>query len=119
MTTRTDYHYGTARELLARARASLEAGDLARASAKGWETAAQLVESVAEARGWPHDDPGDLHVAITRLSEEAGDEQLLRLFACASGLHTNFHEGWLTSQEVETGLNEVTELVETLDALVA
>ena len=119
MTMRTSSHHYTPRELLARAKAHLAKGDLVRASARGWEAAGRLVEAAAEGRGWPHDDHGDLHVAITRLSEEAGDEQLLRLFACASGLHTNFHEGWLTRQEVETGLNEVTELVETLDALVA
>ena len=119
MTARTDYHYDTARESLARARAHLAGGDLAQASAKGWEAAARLVESVAEARGWPHDDPGKLCAAINRLAKETGDKELHRHFACAIVLHTDSYEGWMERQNVADGLDQVAELVEKLEALVA
>ena len=119
MNPRTQYHNDTGHEFLAGARAQLAAGDLLQASEKGWGAAAQMVKAVAEARGWRHNGHRELHLTITRLSEEAGDERLRRLFAYANSLHTNFYEGWLTRQEVETGLDDVAELVETLDALLA
>ena len=46
--------YNTAsRQLLAQARAELDQGDIRQASEKGWGAAAQMVKTVAQARGWP------------------------------------------------------------------
>ena len=119
MTTPTISHGDTSRELLARAWACLEAGDLAQASAKGWEAAARLVEAAAAARGWAHDNPGDLHVAISRLSEETHDSQLISLFLVAASIEFNSHDDLMPRGLVASGLNQVAELVEKLEALAA
>ena len=119
MTTPTICHGDTGRDLLARARAHLDAGDLAQASAKGWEAAKRLVEAAAAARGWAHDNPGDLWVAINRLSDEAGDEQVCILFHPAVSLEFNSHDDLMPRGLVASGLDQVAELVEKLEALAA
>ena len=119
MTTRTDYHCDTGREFLGRARAYFDEGDLLQASEKGWGATAHLVKAAAEARGWRHNSHRDLHVTIDRLSEETGDAQLRDLFIAATALHTNFYEGLMPRRNVASGLNQVAELVEKLEALAA
>ena len=54
MTTHADHPTDTVSELLAKARACLAEGDLMQASANGWRAAEQMVEAVAEKRGWDH-----------------------------------------------------------------
>ena len=117
MTTRVQYHNTTGREFLAKARAHLATGDLLQASEKGWGAAAQMVKAVAESRGWRHKDHHSLYVAIDRLVVETGDPQLRVLFHSASSLHINFYEGWLTQGMVETGLEQVADLVDKLERL--
>ena len=117
MTQRTQHHDATGREFLARARAYLAEDDLLQASEKGWGAAAQMVKAAAEARGWQHNNHGDLYRAIDGLAAEADDPQLLRLFNSASALHMNFYEGWMPRSMVESSLTQVEDLVAKLDDL--
>ncbi len=81
------------REFLAKAYQELDE-DLPKASEKGWGAAAEIVKSIAEARGWEHHGHRQLQAVVNRLRNETGDEDLRRLFSIASDLHRNFYENW-------------------------
>ena len=117
MTTNGQQYRDTGHEFLERARIYLAEEDLLQASEKGWGAAAQMVKAAAESRGWRHRSHRDLHVAINRLSNETGDEEIGNLFDAANQLHTNFYEGWLPHETVDRNLSRVVTLVEKLDTL--
>ena len=94
MTTHADHPTDTVSDLLAAARACLAEGDLMQASAKAWGAAEQMVQAVAESRGWDHADRGDLYRAVGRLAEESPDQELRRLFLSANALDQNSYEGY-------------------------
>ena len=117
MVTRTQDHNETGRAFLARARDYLAEDDLLQASEKGWGAAARMVKAVAEQHGWSHNGHRDLYSAINRLAAETDDPHLRTLFDSASALHANFYEGWMPGEMVAASLDQVSELVEKLDAL--
>ena len=119
MTTRSAYHTETAATFLLKARSCLDEGDLLQASEKGWETAAYLVEAIAEQRGWPHAWEGDLFVAVNRIAAELEDGQLRRLFLSVSALHMNIYEGWFSEEMVADALGDVEEFTRRLDGATA
>ena len=116
MTTRSDYHTDTASEFLSKARAHLAEGDLLQASANGWRAAEQMVEAVAESRGWRHSSHGDLHRAVRRLAEGSSDQRLQRRFRSANALHENFYEGWMTEETVAAGIHDVEQFAAALES---
>ena len=119
MTTKVRYYNVTGRTFLAKARSYLAEDDLLQASEKGWGAAAQMVKSIAEARGWPHNGHHELWRVANRLVDETGDRDIRTAFTAAGALHTNFYEGWLPREHVEDCLTQVAELIsklETLDA---
>ena len=117
MTTKTRYYNATGRKFLTKAQAYLADNDLLQASEKGWGAAAQMVKSVAEARGWPHDGHHQLWRVVNRLVDETGDPNIRTGFGLAGNLHTNFYEGWLPRETVEDYLSQVEELVSKLEPL--
>ncbi len=117
MTLRTEYYSDTSRDFLAKARTYLAEGDLLQASEKGWGAAAQMVKCIAESRGWPHEGHRELWRAVNRLAHETGDREILTSFGLAGFLHTNFYEGWLTHEAVESHLSKVEELLGKLEGL--
>ena len=94
------------RRLLAQAREDLYLGDTRQASAKGWQAAAQLVQSVAAQRGWEHHDHAALYRVIRDLTYETGNAALRRLFAVAVSLEANYyeHSGFLTVIPAQAGI---------------
>ena len=117
MVARTQYHNVTSREFLAKAWRYLAEDDMLQASEKGWGAAAQAVKAVAEARGWSHNGHRQLYTTIDRLVKETGDEDIRAGFSLAGALHTNFYEGWLSGEAVESHLDRTAALVEKLEAL--
>ncbi|MCY4621907.1 MAG: PaREP1 family protein [bacterium] len=117
MTLKTSYYNATGREFLARARSYLAEGDLLQASEKGWGAAAQMVKSVAEARGWSHNGHHQLWNVVNRLVEETADRDIRTAFSLAGTLHTNFYEGWLPRETVEDHLDQVADLLSKLEML--
>ncbi|MCY3580541.1 MAG: PaREP1 family protein [bacterium] len=107
----------TSQKLLVGARRHLAEGDLLQASEKGWGAAAQMVKSVAEARGWPHKSHHHLWRTISRLAKETGDAGIQTGFASASALHTNFYEGWMVVGNVVRYLDQVEDLLLKLESL--
>ena len=107
------------RDFLTNARQYLQEGDLVQASEKGWGAAAVMVKAVAEERGCPHRHHRLLYGIIEDLVDETGDEELSEFFHAASRLHYNFYEDWLRPQVVQRHLQQVGQLVEKLDLLLA
>ena len=86
------------------------------ASAKAWGAAEQMVQAVAESRGWDHADRGDLYRAVGRLAEESPNQELRRLFLSANALDQNSYEGWLTEASVAGGIDDVDQFAATLES---
>ena len=110
-----DFHIEASRRLLQQAGRELDAGDVLQASKKGWGAAAHTVKAIAEQRGWLHERHGHLFRVARRVADELEQPRIRDLFRYASSLHTNFYEGWLTEEDVETGLKEVRELLSLLE----
>ena len=110
MTTETKYR-SAATQLLQQARLELDAGDARQASEKGWEAAAQAVKSVAEIRGWEHDTEADLFLAVSRLSKETANDNLINLILVAGSLEINSHEDCQPNRMVAVGVEKVAEFV--------
>lgn len=95
MTTQAEYYSATSRDFFAQAEAALAQNDLLQTSEKGWGAAAEMVKSVADARGLPHEGHRELWRVVNRLTAETGDREIRTVFGLAGYLHTNFYEGWL------------------------
>ena len=106
-----------ARQLLAQGFDELAAGDSRQASEKGWGAAAQMIKAVAADRGWEHDSHAALYRIIDRLVKETGDNTIHRRFGMANALHQNFYENWGNADYVASGLADVRELLDKLEAL--
>ena len=116
MTTHADHPTDTVNELLARARTCLAEGDLMQASANGWRAAEQMVEAVAENRGWDHSTRSDLYRAVDRLAEELSDRRLGRLFRSANSLDQNSYEDDMPAATVAVGIDDVEQFAAALDS---
>ncbi len=103
------------RAFLSKAREQLEAGDLEQASEKAWGAAAVIVKAVAEARGLEHGKHGHLFGVVRVLAGETSDRELRGLFHVANGLHSNFYENWLDTDDVVEGLEDVERFVEKIE----
>ena len=103
------------RAFLSKAREQLEAGDLEQASEKAWGAAAVIVKAVAEARGLEHEKHGHLFGVVRVLARETSDRELRGLFHVANGLHSNFYENWLDTDDVVEGLEDVERFVEKIE----
>ena len=90
---------------------------LTQASEKGWGAAAQMVEAMAVLRGWDHNGHAPLFQAVRGVVEETGDGRISELFHIANSLHVDFYENGLPEELVQSGLDNVGELVEKLKQL--
>ena len=117
MTIKTRYYNVTGRDFLAKAHTYLAEDDLLQASEQGWGAAAEMVKSIAEARGWPHNGHHELWGVVNRLVDETGDRNIRTAFGLAGTLHTNFYEGWLPRETVGDFLAQIDELVSKLEGL--
>lgn len=112
-------YLAASRHLLAQACEELASGDIRQASEKGWGSAAQIVKSVAEQRGWEHRSHAALFDAVSLLVSETGDVEIRRLFHVASALHVNFYEDWDNAENVASGLDDVERFLDKLEPLAA
>ena len=115
MTTCTDEYAAMSRRLMEGAPVALEEGDLVQAAEKLWGTAAQMVKSVAETRGWPHGSHQELFRVTGLITQETGDLRMRDLFHISNSLHMNTYEHWMSGDDVEQGLQRVQELIEKLE----
>ena len=92
-------------------------GDLCQASEKGWGAASQMLKAMAYEQGWQHRRHNNLYEAVDRLMELTNDYEFRPLFAAAGELHTNFYEEFMEEDEVHTHLEQVTQFVNKIEAL--
>ena len=114
----TQKYRDDSRHLLAQARSELAAGDVRQASETGWGAAAQLLKVIAEQRGWEHERHRHFSRVASRLRAELGDGDLYRRFRVAEGLHENFYEDTLGTEDVALDLLDVERLLDTLEPLI-
>ena len=107
------------RLFLRQAREELAQDDLRQASEKGWGAAAQIVKAAAEQRGLDHRGHAELFAVVRHLHSESRDASLRLQFQIATGLHTNFYEGWLDHDDVAGSLNIVSQFVDKVEALLS
>ena len=117
MTEDWEKYAAAGRELLEKAQEALAEGDPRQASEKGWGAAAHIVKAVATHRGWQHQSHADLFTVVRRLRLETEDRTPQELFNAANGLHYNFYENWMVSEDIEVGLDQITEFVERLEQI--
>ena len=51
------------------------------------------------------------------MSEETDDPEVRRLFGVANSLHVNFYEGWMDTETVIAGIEDVKLFLRKLDSL--
>ena len=100
--------------LMKKGRKELARGDVRQASEKGWGAAAQILKAVAQDRGWPHSSHGHLFTVVRKLRKETGDKEIVRLFAVANTLHSNFYENRFDKESVAHNLDDVSLLLKKL-----
>ena len=115
--TQAREYAAAAREFLAKAQEELAQGELTQASEKGWGAAAQMVKAVAEHRGWQHSGHALLFETVRQLAEAAGDNRLNELFHFANSLHANFYENLMHPEMIQSGLDNITEMVDKVEGL--
>ena len=117
VTTQVQTYQDASRTLLTQAFAELEQGDTRQASEKAWGATAQMLKSIAQHRGWERRGHWLIRRVASRLADETGDAEILRLYRVASDLHTNFYEGTDTAADVKAGLEDVRRLLDKLAPL--
>ncbi|MEW6481797.1 MAG: PaREP1 family protein [bacterium] len=85
----------------------LKEDNLLQASEKYWGAAAQMVKAWAESLEMRHNGHAWLFEGVSKLSLQTNDPLIKKQFLMAGMLHTNFYEGWLTKDEVETAASEI------------
>ncbi len=100
-------HPDTSRHLIWQADEELDRGDYLQASEKAWGAAVHAVKSVAERRGWEHNNITHLFIAARRIAEETGDNHIDTLFGLAYSLHINSKEGWMDDGTVVDNVADV------------
>jgi len=109
-----EHYQALSERYLGEAKNFLEEEDLVQASEKLWGAAALIVRSVAAKRGLKLEKHGSLWSFIDKLSAENRDEEIVRFFAVANGLHRNFYENQMTRRTVEIALKDVERFIKKL-----
>lgn len=108
-------HYQTLSEkYLAEAKEFLSKGDLVQASEKLWGASATAVKSVAAKRGVKLERHGSLWDFVDKVSKEREDEEIIRFFTVANGLHRNLYEDQMTKRPVEIAAKDIEKLINKL-----
>lgn len=114
---RVENYLGLNSKYAKEAGALIDKGDYVQASEKFWGAAAEIVKAIAAKRGSEWRSHAELYRFVTKLSEELGAPELLRLFAAASALHQNFYENWLPPEMVVDYGEAVKELATRLEKI--
>ena len=106
---------GISRELLAKARAELAAGDLQQASEKAWGAAAFALKAVAERRRWFNDADWKLGIIADILSAELGDRSITAGYLGTREAHYNFYHHEFGSWRIAGLIEDAARMIRNLD----
>ncbi len=115
--SKSDEYAALSQRLIRKAETELERGDEHQAAEKAWGAVATAVKSVAESRGWFHNQHDLIRAALGELVDEFNRTELHPLFHTAESMHTNFYEDWMTEDEVKIGIGRAKRLLQELQAL--
>lgn len=106
-----EHYQALSEKYLAGATEFLSKRDLVQMSEKLWGATALTVKMLAAKRGLKLDKHGSLWVFVSQLSEESGDEDIVRLFGVANSLHWNFYEHQMNQRAIEIAARDVEKLI--------
>ena len=108
-----------ARELMAKSRDHLAAGNLHQASEKGWTAASQMAKAVAVAQVWQYDNPEGFNQVLYQARELSGNPRIHILRGIANELHRNHYKRkrHLNARDIGESLEQITELLDLLTPL--
>ena len=104
------------RRLLEHAAELIAQGDRRRASEQLWGAAAQRIEMLAAARGWPFESRADGQVIAHYVANQVDNQQIRILFAVALDARQNIYDDDWEDEEFAATLGEVRTLIDLLDA---
>lgn len=104
------------RQLLEHAAELIAQGDRRRASEQLWGAAAQRIETLAAARGWPFESRADGQVIAHYVANQVGNPQIRILFAVALGAEQNIYDDDWEDEQFAFALEHVRTLLDLLDA---
>lgn len=78
-----------------------------------------MAKAAADSRGWEHGDNRAIYSAVGRVSDEAQDKRLRQLFSSAGVLRDNYYDNFLDIFDVGAYLENVSEFVDKVEALLA
>ena len=111
-----DRHRMICNRLVGFASDEFETGENFLASEMAWGAVAHYLKSVAKFRGWRNETHRDLNdIAMDLAYETVDPHRIIELYRSAGRLHTNFYEDWLYGRDVALGINDVEELIDTLE----
>ena len=110
-------HTAESRRVLTRAEDALARDDMAEASTLIWDAAAYAMRSIAQSRGWKHEDENDLIHAAMELARETGRRDISTLVKVAHSAPWLVEEGWITKDWVVRNAESVKKLLKILDSL--
>ena len=110
-------HTAESRRAITRAEDALARDDMAEASTLIWDAAAAAMRSIAQSRGWAHEDENDLIHAAMELARETGLRDISTLVQVAHTTSWLVDEGWITKSWVASDVESTAELLQILDSL--
>ena len=110
---------GISRELLAKARWELDAGDLLQASNKAWGAAAFALKAVAEKRRWFNEADWKLGHVAEILATEQDDDDIVAYYLAARDAHYNFYHHEYNAPAVRRAINLAARLTDKLEPMLA
>ena len=113
----TDEHKAVSLHFIRQADDVIDRADYLQASENAWDAAVRAVKSIAVQRGWEHDSHRHLFTVARRISEEEKEPKIRELFGVASSLHVNSREGWMDTETVTAGIEDVKLLLHKLETL--
>lgn len=108
-TTREQIH--AAEELLHAAEVDLAAGKEQPGALKAWDAAVMALKAVAEPRGWPCNDWGEMRQAVEDLEKETGLKDLSRGFNAADAFRTQGAYGMMYQNDIEDDVHWIQQFV--------
>lgn len=100
-----------AEELLHAAEVDLAAGREQPGALKAWDAAVIALKAVAEPRGWPCNDWGEMRQAVAALEQETGRKDLSAGFGTADSFRTQGEVGMMYENNIEDDVHRIQQFV--------
>ena len=97
----------------------MDNGDRLQASEKAWGAVAHRFKAIAEQRGWQYRTHRQIYDVAANMAAEAHRPGIESKLAIATQLHQSFYDDQMPESAIRASIDEVKELLETLDEVAA